>query len=162
MYVIALKSLNNPDEAEDIVSEVWVRAVKHVSELSAESYRGWLKKVLMNLIVDRYRRKTHQAEVPLGPAGNDGDPLPKHPSTEASPERQVQSAELRRAIADCVEGLNEIDRAVFLAWAAGVSMREFATETGHAHSSLGSRQTRARVKVRICVEARIGRDGWAG
>jgi RNA polymerase sigma-70 factor (ECF subfamily) len=58
----ALRLTRNPDRAEDLVQETFLRALMHfalLEVLEAKQRRAWLYRVLKNLFLDQQRRKAH-------------------------------------------------------------------------------------------------------
>ena len=68
LYRLAYLKLNDPDDAHDIASEVFVRAVRDIRglhPLRTESLYPWLHTVTCNLITDRLRRKPRRDHLSL-------------------------------------------------------------------------------------------------
>jgi len=56
----ACAGCRNPSEAEDVVQEVFLRALQNVDSISGlgpSQKRAWLFRSLKNLMCDRYRRE---------------------------------------------------------------------------------------------------------
>jgi RNA polymerase sigma-70 factor (ECF subfamily) len=66
-YNLAASFLLDPDEAEDVAQETFIRAMKHIDHYQdGTSMKSWLGKITINLCRDRYRRrKTRQRLVDL-------------------------------------------------------------------------------------------------
>lgn len=66
IYSFVFFKVSNREEAEDITSEVFLKAWRYVSEKKAvESFSGLLYKLARNAIVDLYRKKSHHKEISL-------------------------------------------------------------------------------------------------
>jgi RNA polymerase sigma-70 factor (ECF subfamily) len=57
LYNLALRAVSNPQEAQDITQETFIRAWKGLKNFRGESgFRTWLYRIMMNLCYDRYPR----------------------------------------------------------------------------------------------------------
>jgi RNA polymerase sigma-70 factor (ECF subfamily) len=57
LYNLALRAVSNPQEAQDISQETFIRAWRSIKKFRLESsFRTWLYRILMNLCYDRYPR----------------------------------------------------------------------------------------------------------
>lgn len=130
-------------EAEDILQEVFVRVHRHLCCLPTPAKMdSWIYQIARHLIIDSYRRRKGQAEIPESfPAEAD---LP-----EDSPE-----AELALSLEDMLEELPASDRqALLLTEYQGLSQRELAERLGISVSGAKSRVQRARDKLRAMLLA---------
>ncbi|HZT43172.1 MAG TPA: sigma-70 family RNA polymerase sigma factor [Chthonomonadaceae bacterium] len=63
---LAAHVLHNPREAEDVAQEAFVKAFKQIGQFRGESgFYAWLYRIVINLCLDRMRRKSATAEMPL-------------------------------------------------------------------------------------------------
>ena len=136
IYRFALRSSGDPALAEDIVQEVFVRALR-----STDSYReqgseiAWLLRIARNLLIDRARKRGRRLEVV-----EIGDPAA--PGTALDPL-------LRMSLDQALAGLSEEDRQVFLlGQIGGLSYREIAEVPGATEAAVRSRIFRARSRLR--------------
>lgn len=57
LYNLALRAVSNPQEAQDVTQETFLRAWKGIKNFRGESgFRTWLYRILMNLCYDHYPR----------------------------------------------------------------------------------------------------------
>ncbi len=66
--VVRLSShvLHNPREAEDVAQEAFVKAFRQIGQFRGESgFYAWLYRIVINLCLDRMRRKSSTSEMPL-------------------------------------------------------------------------------------------------
>jgi RNA polymerase sigma-70 factor (ECF subfamily) len=63
---LATHVLHNPREAEDVAQDAFVKAFRQIGQFRGESgFYAWLYRIVINLCLDRMRRKSATAELPL-------------------------------------------------------------------------------------------------
>lgn len=63
---LAAHVLHNPREAEDVAQEAFVKAFRQISQFRGESgFYAWLYRIVINLCLDRMRRKCATSEMSL-------------------------------------------------------------------------------------------------
>lgn len=73
MYGVACKLTRNPTEAEDLVQDAFVKAMRARSQFHAgTNLKAWLFRILTNTFINKYRRGGLERSVLEGP---DADPL---------------------------------------------------------------------------------------
>src|SRR5476651_1195217 len=73
MYGVACKLTRNPTEAEDLVQDAFVKAMRARDQFEAgTNMRAWLLRILTNTFINKYRRGGLERSVLDGP---DADPL---------------------------------------------------------------------------------------
>jgi RNA polymerase sigma-70 factor (ECF subfamily) len=73
MYGVACKLTRNPTEAEDLVQDAFVKAMRARSQFHAgTNLKAWLFRILTNTFINKYRRGGLERSVLDGP---DADPL---------------------------------------------------------------------------------------
>ncbi|MDE2127513.1 MAG: sigma-70 family RNA polymerase sigma factor [Armatimonadetes bacterium] len=66
---VAATVLRNPREAEDVAQEAFIKAFRQIGQFRAESgFYAWLYRIVVNLCLDKMRRKHVTAEVSLDAA----------------------------------------------------------------------------------------------
>jgi RNA polymerase sigma-70 factor (ECF subfamily) len=138
---VALRLLNNPQDAQDAVQEVFLRLYKHLGDLDeTRGYEPWLYRVTVNVCHDMARgrrRSVGLAEVP--------DPVAPHPDAYHDAERAQQREIVRRGLS-C---LGEKERAALvLRDVEGLSTREVAGILGSSENTVRSQICSARLKLR--------------
>lgn len=105
---IALRILGSEEDAEECLSDVWLRVWNAVPPERPEHFKGWLGVVTRNqaltLLRSRERRPRQAEEAALELALDLAD----------GPEAELEARELGRAISAFLEGQPERDRGVFL------------------------------------------------
>jgi RNA polymerase sigma-70 factor (ECF subfamily) len=63
IYSGALRMTRNPDDAEDLAQEVFVRAYSAFHQFQrGTNFRAWLFRILTNTFINRYRRRARQPQ----------------------------------------------------------------------------------------------------
>jgi RNA polymerase sigma-70 factor (ECF subfamily) len=106
MYGVACKLTRNPTEAEDLVQDAFVKAMRARQQFHAgTNLKAWLFRILTNTFINKYRRGGLERSVLDGP---DADPLADG-WVSASTMRQLRDPEML-ALMPIVEG--EIQKAL--------------------------------------------------
>lgn len=157
LYWSCVRLLGDPDEAEDVVQEAFVSAYEHLRDYDpAYRFYTWLYRIARNRCLNVLRRRRLWGWVTL----SDPDKAPALPGTERA-DRGLEESELAAALADCRGTLPADQREVFdLRHADGFSYREIAAAVGVPEGTVMSRLSRARGKMRDCLESKgIGPEG---
>ena len=133
--------LHDPDAAEDVAQEVFLRLQRRAPTFGHEAQLlAWLHRTTVNLCRDHLRRRTRRA----------GDVEVSHARGEAElhhepdPLRGVGRAEARRALDTALDSLApEQARAVRLRYLEGLEYAEIARRTGTTTGTVASRVFRA-------------------
>jgi RNA polymerase sigma-70 factor (ECF subfamily) len=97
IHATAFRLLGNPEDAEDLAQECFVRAFRSLAFYRNQgSFEGWLRRILVHLAQDRYRGRG-QGVVALE--------LPAELAGGREPHGALEGRELRRMLADALEGL---------------------------------------------------------
>ncbi len=66
MFGICLRYAHNREEAEDFLQDGFIRAFQKIGQFKFKgSFEGWLRKLMVNLILESLRKNRHMAELPL-------------------------------------------------------------------------------------------------
>ena len=132
--------VSNPEEADDIVQEVCLRAVRKIDTIRDETrVESWLFQIARNAIIDHYRRTRPIDPLPEGLIDNSDIDL-------------VDQADLSDCIPGLLNGLNEPDQqALRLTAIDGIKQRELADHLGISISGAKSRVQRARKRLRELI-----------
>lgn len=144
--------LDDPDEADDVVQEAFVRAWQHLAGFDpAYRFYTWLYTIARNRALNVLRRRKVRGDVPLP---DDGVRDPAAPARDAASAR-VEDAELAAALDACRQALPDDQREAFdLRHADGLSYGEIARATGAPEGTVMSRLYRARERMRQCLSAK--------
>ncbi len=164
----------DPADAEDILQDVFHELVEAARLLQPiEQVGAWLFRVARNRIIDRFRRRGSERNVPRSAAagaqsgdqsggqfgdqrGEDGaesleDMLP---APDAGPEAAYARRVLLEELADALEELPQAQRSVFIAHELeGRSFKELAETSGESLNTLLSRKRYAVLHLRRRLQA---------
>jgi RNA polymerase sigma-70 factor, ECF subfamily len=151
LYWGCLRLVGDPDEAEDVVQEAFVRAYERLGDFDP-TYRfyTWIYRIARNRCLNVLRRRRVWGLVTL----SDPERAPALPAAERS-DRPAEDRELGRVLLECRDTLPGDQREVFdLRHADGLSYREIAAAVGVPEGTVMSRLARAREKMRACLESK--------
>ncbi|MBI5443730.1 MAG: RNA polymerase sigma factor SigZ [Deltaproteobacteria bacterium] len=136
------KRVNDPAVADDIVQDVFLRVLEKRDSLrSGEKLRGWLYRIARNAIVDHYRARRPQEELPDSLAA----------AAEEEDEERARN-DIGRCLAPMVSHLPAGYReAVVLSELEGKSQKEVAALQGLSLSGAKSRVQRGRALLRDMI-----------
>jgi RNA polymerase sigma-70 factor (ECF subfamily) len=150
-FAVAL--VQDQDMAEDIVQETLVAAWQSPAENTG---RAWLARVARNLAIDRWRRSDRRERRELASAATGI-------GTVASPEELVGDAQIHRAAAEVVAGLEEPFRqTIVLRFFHGASSADIARRLRIPEGTVRWRLKEGIDRVRRQLDARYGevRKDW--
>lgn len=148
VFRLAFRILQDPDGAEDVVQETYIRAWQGLADLRDHGAAyGWLCRVARNVAYDRFRAGGRRKLVRLDqPTGEGKTALVEQlADPQAGPERRLGSEQLGEAVRAAMDGLKEKHRLV-LAFREldGMSYEEIALALGCSIGTVESRLHRAR------------------
>jgi RNA polymerase sigma-70 factor (ECF subfamily) len=158
LYGFAMSLTRNPTDAEDLVQEACLRAIKGLTQNGIRSDpKVWLFTILRNVWINQWRRRARGPEFILLEKGRaDGGPLQEWLSDEEErPEdhfdRNVVSGKIRLAISGLPEVFREV---VVLRYFEGFSYRQIASILGCPAGTVMSRLNRARAELRAILDGK--------
>ncbi len=147
--------LRHREDCEDVVQEVFLSAFRSISSFRGDSSLAtWLHRIATTRAlnhVDRAAEKIRRASRELDDSGSNPVGIPA--STAATPLQELEAAELRKRLAECMQQLPA-------AWRVVISMRdveslaygEISRHLGIALGTVRSRLARARISLRQCIQ----------
>jgi RNA polymerase sigma-70 factor, ECF subfamily len=147
-YNLARWLLRNAADAEDVVQEAYLRALKYAGSYRGGDVRAWLLTIVRNTAYD-WLRKRH--------ARGSSDPFDERvhvqPETEPDPERRLLRDAERRRVAQALEELPLHQREILVLreW-EGLSYKEIADVMGLPIGTVMSSLSRARGRLRQALE----------
>jgi RNA polymerase sigma-70 factor (ECF subfamily) len=152
LYRIALAYLRQPDDALDVVQEVFVKAFRAAPKWDGSAEAGpWLARITVNLSIDRWRRTRRRAQTftPLA----DGDHVASLADAGPSPDRRVERREAGERLAGALRVLPERQRAVVvLRHYQDMSLEEIARALDMSLGTVKSSLHRALSRMRAALE----------
>ena len=157
LYNTALRILGDEDLAADATQEAFISAFRALRSYRGGSFKAWLLRTVTNACYDELRRRKRRPSTPLEPEDELGEEMEsprwlQDPS--ASPEDQLDQAELEHAIQHCLESLpTDFKAVVVLADLQGLDYTEVARAVHVPLGTIKSRLARARLRLRDCLKA---------
>jgi RNA polymerase sigma-70 factor (ECF subfamily) len=149
LYRTALRMTRNPQDAEDLVQETYLRAFRFFNQYTpGTNMRAWLFRILTNAYINRYRKNSSQPRVASLDQSEDAktdrtlaQSVASDDNVEAEVLDRLAAEDVRRAI----EQLPAPYRlAVLLADVEGLSYNEMAEAMGVKKGTVMSRLFRGR------------------
>lgn len=157
LFNTALRILGDEELAADATQEAFLSAFKALNSYRGGSFKAWLLRTVTNACYDELRRKKRRPTTPLEPETEDGDDVetPRWlADPSASPEDQLNQAELEHAIQHCLDALPmDFKTVVVLADLQGLDYTEVARAAHVPLGTIKSRLARARLRLRDCLRA---------
>jgi RNA polymerase sigma-70 factor, ECF subfamily len=156
LYGFAMSLTRNPVDAEDLVQETCLRAIKGLAQNGIKSDpKVWLFTILRNVWINEWRRRSNGPEFILFGKSRGGDaPMQEWLSDQRERpeehfERNLVSGRIRVAISGLPEVFREV---VVLRYFEGFSYRQIAGILGCPAGTVMSRLNRARAELRIMLK----------
>jgi RNA polymerase sigma-70 factor (ECF subfamily) len=116
VYRLAHRMTGNPQDAEDVVQETFLKAYKQLGRFESRANFGtWLHRIAVNCSIDLIRSRPHRE------AGADAEDLEQfgavaesHERGQASPERLMLSTEVYERVTAAMGALSRMERAAFV------------------------------------------------
>ena len=152
IYRLALKMVGNPQDAEDVLQETFIKAFNNIDQFEGRSkISTWLYRIAVNESLMLLRSRKGQA-LPLDKEieTDQGDNIPRQIVDWCClPEKELMSGESRRHIREAINTLSDANRAAFLLRdVEGLSTKEAAETLEISESALKVRLMRARMQLR--------------
>ena len=150
VHRVLLMLLRDPDEADNLTQECFLRAYQSMGSFRGEcSLETWLLRIASNLARDHVRNRRTSFWKRLLGFGEDDSWAQRVPTKEASPEQTVLAREEVRAVWEAANTLSQQQRAVFvLRFVEDMELNEIATVLGLQVGSVKTHLFRALQSVR--------------
>ncbi|NJM06274.1 sigma-70 family RNA polymerase sigma factor [Candidatus Gracilibacteria bacterium] len=147
VFNLAYRMLNNAQDAEDAVQEIFLRAYRRLDSYDTErKFVTWLLTIASNYCIDRLRRRRFDW-LTLD------DVAFWLPSTRTGPERNALLNEQRAAVQQALQALPEQYRSItVLRYWQDLSYLEIAEVTGLSESAVKTRLHRARKMLETVLQ----------
>jgi RNA polymerase sigma-70 factor (ECF subfamily) len=152
LYGYAMSLTRNPAEAEDLVQETCLRAIRGAQRaVPTGDRKAWLFTILRNIWINQYRRRTRGPEFLQLVTDAQDDELPSAwvIDSQERPDILFERKLLRESIRLAIENLPEMFREVIvLRCIEGFSYTQIAEILGCPSGTVMSRLSRARAELR--------------
>lgn len=157
-YNIAYRIMGEGDSAADATQEAFISAHRHLNSYHGGSFKAWLYRIVTNACYDELRRRKRRPAASLEALtvvseGPDAESTAALVSKDELPEQHLERRELAEAIQNCLNRLPEDMRVVaVLCDVQGMDYAEIAASAGVALGTVKSRLSRARARLRDCLQ----------
>ena len=152
IYRLGLNLTGNPQDAEDVLQEAFLKAFLHLPEFREDArFYTWLVRIAINEGLMRLRKQRADTSVPIEDAeGKEGETLPREfADWRTYPEEQYKQAEIEQILQKAAQSLSPGFRTVFLLRdVEELSTQETAELLGLTEGAVKARLFRARLQLR--------------
>ena len=153
VYSAAYRIMGEPASAADAAQDTFITAYRRLSTYRGGSFRAWLLRIATNTCYDELRRRKRRPQSSLDELTEDNESFSFLSSSDIGPEGQSQQLEMMRAIEHCLAGLPDDQRVTtVLCDVEGYDYQEIADITRVSLGTVKSRMSRARAKLRDCLQ----------
>ena len=149
---LALRMLGDPQDAEDVTQEAFLKAYQSLSSFRLDSrFSVWLYRIVSNLCLDQLRRRQRRPEQSLTVENDEGEEAQQDvPDENFSPEALLERKLTREAVRRGLDALPDEQRQILLLRELeGMSYEEIGQALSLEPGTVKSRIFRAR--KRLCV-----------
>ena len=161
VYNLALRTLGNAQDAEDVTQEAFLKAYRSLSSFRGDSkFSVWLYRIVSNLCLDQLRARKRKPTQSMTVENEDGEEdILEIPDEQFSPEklldRKLTRESVRRGLAALPDDAREI---LLLREIGGRSYDEIAEALDLDIGTVKSRIFRARKKLCALLEGNFSGD----
>jgi len=152
IYRLGLNLTGNPEDAEDMLQETFLKAFEHLPTFREDSrFYTWIVRIAINQGLMKLRKRRSSKEVQLDePSNDDGDIMPREfADWRPNPEQELERTELEAILQDAARSLPMTFRTVFfLRDVEGLSTEETAELLNLSEGAVKARLFRARLRLR--------------
>jgi len=156
-YNVAYRIMGDPQSAEDRTQEAFISAYQKLNQFRGGSFKSWLLRIVTNSCYDELRRYKRRPQLSMDELTEDNESWGFMRADNDTPEQFQQKVELVSAIEQCLQNLPDEQRIVaVLCDVEGFDYKEIADITKNALGTVKSRISRARNKLRDCLQSLFG------
>jgi RNA polymerase sigma-70 factor, ECF subfamily len=153
VYNVVYRIMGEPQGAEDMTQEAFISAYQALNRFQGGNFKAWLLRIATNACYDELRRHKRRPQSSLDELTEENESFSFLRSPEEGPEAQQQRLEMMRAIESCLEALPDDQRiTAVLSDIEGYDYNEIASITSASLGTVKSRLSRARSKLRDCLQ----------
>ncbi len=154
VFNVAYRIMGDPAVAEDVAQETFITAYQSLSTFRGGSFKSWLIRVATNRCYDELRRRKRRPQTSLDAITDENESFAFLRSPNEGPEAHRQRVELALVIERCLQDLPDDQRIVtVLGDVEGYDYQEIANITRVSLGTVKSRLSRARAKLRDCLQS---------
>ena len=159
VYSIVLKMVTDPEDANDMAQEIFIKAYKNLGRYSPDyKFSTWIIRIATNHVID-YRRKKRSETVPIDEYEAELGCLQ---SAEQTPETQLIKQESSQTIKDLISDLPDIYKIpIVLFHQQGLSYQEISDIIQEPLSKVKNRIFRGRRMLKDSLQ-KLGKEGSYG
>ena len=148
LYNAAIRLVDNPDDAADVVQESFLNAYQALHSFKGDAeFFTWLYRIAFNSAISLKRKR--RAAVSLEGVGPEGGLEPNDPSEYIKPGAALERSEDERQLQDAINRLSQEHREVIvLKEIEGLKYEDIAEILGVPIGTIRSRLHRARLELR--------------
>jgi len=147
IYNYVYYRLGDAELAEDLTASVFLKMLEAIQSAKAwrVSFSGWLYRIAHNMVVDHFRRRLKERELPLDE---------RLVAADDNPERAAEAALTSERLREAVNRLTyDQAQVIILKFVEGMSNAEVAQILGKTEGAIKSLQYRALAALRRQLEA---------
>ncbi len=152
IYRLGLNITGNPEDAEEVLQETFLKAFAHLSNFREDSrFYTWIVRIAVNEGLMKLRKRRTDRSVPIqDTVDEDGDIVPREfTDWKPNPEQLLAQSELQEILTNAARSLPSTFRTVFLLRdVEGLSTEETAEVLNLSVSAVKARLFRARLHLR--------------
>lgn len=152
VYNVALRTLNNIEDAKDISQEVFIKAFRSIEKFDGRSsFSTWIYRITMNTCIDEVRRRKGKSTVSFEEEmdAEEGSWKQQYADPGDTPEEKALRVEEQGEILTALNQISEEHKTVIiLRDVQGLSYDEIAEITGLTLGTVKSRISRARIQLK--------------
>ena len=164
LFRIAYQILHDPDDAQDVVQDAFIKVFQNLGQFRADSkFSTWLYRIVVNqslMELRKQRRKPVSTAIELSIDGDEEGQLPIDFSDwRPNPEEQYKESELRDLLTRLLMDLRPAQRVVFVMHdIEGQSFQETAEALALSVAAVKTRSLRARLYLREQLTAHFRKE----
>ncbi|GAB4276219.1 MAG: sigma-70 family RNA polymerase sigma factor [Candidatus Promineifilaceae bacterium] len=156
-YNVAYRIMGDPQLAEDRTQEAFISAYQNLNQFRGGSFKSWLLRIVTNSCYDELRRYKRRPQSSLEEMTDESESWDFLQNDDDTPEQFQQRVEMVKAIENCLQALPDEQRIVaVLCDVEGFDYQEIAHITKNALGTVKSRISRARARLRDCLQSLFG------
>ena len=163
VFRLAYRMTQNRPDAEEVVQEAFLRAYQKLGQFEARANFGtWVYRIAANYSIDRLRQKKKEEARKVEPHPREeemeNDPVKLVEDAAPTPERSMQSLELRKHMEIALAALSDSERTAFVMrhW-EGCAIEEIAAVLKSSSGAAKNTVFRAVQKLRVALQPFVGR-----